>query len=159
MDTDEDVLVLYITTHGSRNAVLAADLPPLQLYNIDPPTLRRLLDDAGIRNRVLIISACYSGTFIPALSGPQTLIMTASTADRPSFGCGSESDFTYFGDALFNRALKQTLSFEDGFARALPVIQAREEAEGFEPSRPQIVVGETIRERLATVEQRLSAGF
>ena len=77
MDTQEDVLVLYVTTHGSRNAVLAVELPPLQLYNIDPPALKRMLDEAGIRNRVLIISACYSGSFIPELRGPDTLIMTA----------------------------------------------------------------------------------
>jgi hypothetical protein len=157
MDTQEDVLVLYVTTHGSRNAVLAVELPPLQLHNIDPPTLRRMLDEAGIRNRVLIISACYSGSFIPELRGPDTLIMTASTADRPSFGCGSESDFTYFGDAIFNRSLRETLSFEQGFATALPEIQAREEAQGFEPSQPQIAVGDAIRKRLAAVEKRLSA--
>ena len=157
MDTQEDILVLYITTHGSRNAVLAVDLPPLRLYNIDPPSLKALLDEAGIRNRVLIISACYSGSFIPLLRGPDTLIMTASTADRPSFGCGSESDFTYFGDALFNQALKQTRSFQEAFAMALPAIQAREEAEGFEPSRPQLAVGDAISGRLGAVSKRLEA--
>ena len=157
MDPQEDVLVLYMTTHGSRDAVLAIEQPPLKLYNIDAPTLKRLLDDAGIRNRVLIISACYSGGFIPGLRNPDTLIMTASAADRPSFGCGSESDFTYFGDAIFNGALKQTLSFEQGFAMAQPAILAREQAEGFEPSHPQIAVGDGIRVRLAAVEKRLAA--
>jgi hypothetical protein len=156
MDLQQDVLVLYLTTHGSRNAVLAADLPPLRLYNIDPPTLKSLLDEAGIKNRVLIISACFSGTFIAPLRGPDTLIMTASVADRPSFGCGSESEFTYFGDAVFNQALRQTVSFEQGFMLALPVISKREAAEGFEPSQPQIAVGEAIRQRLAGVEKRLT---
>ena len=103
MDTRYDVLVLYVTTHGSKNAVLAVEMPPLRLHNIDPATLKALLDEAGIRNRVLIISACYSGTFVAPLRGADTLIMTASIADRPSFGCGAESDFTYFGDAIFNR--------------------------------------------------------
>jgi hypothetical protein len=157
MDPKNDVLVLYVTTHGSRNAVLAVDLPPLTLYNIDPATLKGLLDEAGIRNRVLIISACYSGTFIEPLRGPDTLIMTASTADRPSFGCGSESDFTYFGDAIFNQALRQTVSFEDAFAQALPKILQREQAEGFEPSQPQIAVGDAIRGVLARVEKRLAS--
>jgi len=156
MDPEEDVLVLYVTTHGSRNAVLAVDLPPLKLYNMDPPTLKSMLDDAGIRNRVLIISACYSGTFVEPLRAPDTLIMTASVADRASFGCGTESDFTYFGDAIFNDALRRTLSFEEGFALALPVIQEREAAEGFEPSNPQIAVGSGIRQRLASIEKRLA---
>jgi hypothetical protein len=158
MDREQDVLVLYVTTHGSKNAVLAVDLPPLQLYNIDPPTLRSLLDEAGIRNRVLIISACYSGAFVEPLRTPDTLIMTASVADRPSFGCGAESDFTYFGDAVFNGALRRTRSFEEGFTLALPVIQEREAAEGFEASNPQIAVGSDIRQRLVTIEQRLAAG-
>ena len=156
MDTRNDVLVLYLTTHGSKNAVLATDMPPLRLYNIDPATLKALLDEAGIRNRVLIISACYSGTFIAPLRDADTLIMTASIADRPSFGCGAESSFTYFGDAIFNHALRQTVSFEEGFALALPRIQQREQAEGFEASQPQIAVGEAIRERLAGVEKRLA---
>jgi hypothetical protein len=155
MDRDEDVLLLYVTTHGSRNAVLATDMPPLRLYNMDPPTLKSLLDEAGIRNRVLIISACYSGTFIAPLRTPDTLIMTASLPDRTSFGCGSESDFTYFGDAIFNQALRRTLSFEEAFALALPAIQEREEAQGFEPSKPQISVGDDIRQRLAAIERRL----
>jgi Peptidase C13 family len=156
MDREQDILVLYVTTHGSRNAVLATDLPPLRLYNIDPPTLKSLLDEAGIRNRVLVISACYSGTFIEPLRAPDTLIMTASTADRPSFGCGTESDFTYFGDAIFNQALRRTVSFEEAFAQALPAIQAREAAEGFEASMPQMAVGNEIRQRLAAVEKRLA---
>lgn len=156
MDLKSDVLVLYLTTHGSPNAVLAVDMPPLKLYNIDPATLKSLLDEAGIGNRVLIISACYSGTFIAPLRNPDTLIMTASIADRPSFGCGSESDFTYFGDAIFNHALRQTLSFEQGFALALPRILQREEAEGFEPSQPQIAIGAAIRGVLAGVEKRLA---
>jgi hypothetical protein len=157
MDRQQDVLVLYLTTHGSRNAVLATDMPPLRLFNIDPPTLKRLLDEAGIRNRVLIISACYSGTFIAPLQSPDTLIITASTADRPSFGCGNDSDFTYFGDALFNQALRQTRSFEQGYALALPTIEQREQAQGFQPSRPQMSQGEAIRERLSAVEKRLSS--
>ncbi|NLD53752.1 MAG: hypothetical protein GX652_03720 [Burkholderiaceae bacterium] len=155
MDVEHDILVLYLTTHGSRNAVLATDLPPFDLYNLDPATLRRLLDEAGIRNRVLIISACYSGTFIPQLRDSRTLLMTASVADRPSFGCGTESSFTYFGDALFNHGLRETRSFEQAFALALPRIRQREEAEGFEASQPQIAVGPVIRERLALVEKRL----
>jgi hypothetical protein len=156
MDLEEDVLLLYVTTHGSRNAVLATDLPPLKLYNIDPPTLKSLLDESGIRNRVLIISACYSGTFIAPLRTPGTLIMTASVAERPSFGCGAESEFTYFGNAIFNQALRQTVSFEEAFTQALPAIQEREEAEGFEPSQPQIAVGDDIRQRLSALEKRLA---
>ncbi|MGE0798901.1 MAG: C13 family peptidase [Lautropia sp.] len=157
MDPAEDVLVLYLTTHGTPDFRLVAHFPPLALYHIDPAALKAMLDETGIRHRVLIISACYSGGFVEPLRGPDTLIMTASVRDRTSFGCGAESDFTYFGDALFNHGLRETWSFEAAFERALPRILAREQAGGFEPSLPQIDVGDGIRERLRRVEARLAA--
>ena len=65
-----------------------------------------MLDDAGIRNRVIVVSSCYSGTFVDALRDDDTLVMTASAKDRNSFGCSNEADFTYFGKAYFDEALR-----------------------------------------------------
>ncbi len=156
MNRDEDVLFLYLTTHGSPRFDLATRLEPLSLYTLDPPTLARMLDDAGIRHRVIVVSACYSGGFVDALANPDTLIMTAARRDRTSFGCGNRSDFTWFGRALFDEALRRSLSFEGAFAVALPVIAEREKAAGFEPSEPQIAAGERIRARLGEFERRLA---
>src|SRR5262249_20718981 len=99
MNPEEDVLVLYLTTHGSDKHRLAVVNWPLALQDIDPPMLRRMLDESGIKWRVLAISACYSGGFIEPLKSETTLIMTAADAKSTSFGCGTESDFTYFGKA------------------------------------------------------------
>ena len=79
-----------------------------------------MLDEARIKWRIIVVSACYSGGYIEPLKDDNTLIMTASAADRTSFGCGTESDATYFADALFQHALR----FEDSFVKAFEQARA-----------------------------------
>jgi hypothetical protein len=155
MDRDEDVLVLYLTSHGSEDHTLSAELRPLTLRDIEPAMLRRMLDDAGIRWRVVIVSACYSGGFIEPLRDDGTLIVTASDASNNSFGCSNDSDFTWFGKAFFDEELRRTHSFTTAFTRAAASICAREEREGENPSHPQISMGKVIRPRLRRIEERL----
>jgi hypothetical protein len=156
MNADEDVFVLYITSHGSRQHSIASRFPPMDFNEVTPQNLRAMLDASGIKNRVLIISACYSGGFIEPLKDPNTLIMTAAAADKPSFGCGAESDFTYFGKAVLDEQLrKNTLSFEQAFKNAIPVIRSRETAQGFDFSDPKISIGEKISPLLQSLEKQL----
>jgi hypothetical protein len=157
MDRKQDVLVLYLTSHGARNFELAASHWPLEVPTLTPTELRKALDDAGIRNRVIAISACYSGGWIDPLATDTTLIMTAADATHTSYGCGRRSELTFFGRALWDEQLRRTHTFEDAFAGAVPVIRQREadakKADGF--SNPQIRVGAGIRPALAEVARRL----
>ena len=157
MDREHDVLVVYLTSHGARNHELAASHGPLQVPPVTPELLRRWLDEAGIRNRVIAVSACYSGGWIEPLATDSTLVMTAADATHTSYGCGSRSELTFFGRAVFHEQLRQTHSFEQAFAAAVPLIQQREveagKADGF--SNPQIRVGEQIRPVLADLVTRL----
>jgi hypothetical protein len=159
MDRQNDVLVVYLTSHGAKNGRLAASNGPLQVDPVSPSELRRALDQAGIRHRVIAVSACYSGSWIAPLAGDTTLVMTAADAEHTSYGCGRLSELTYFGRALFDEQLRKTHSFEDAFAAAVPVIRQREtearKDDGF--SNPQISVGEKIRPVLRQLEQRLAA--
>ena len=157
MDLDEDVLVLYLSSHGSDTHQLAVDFWPLRLDAIDPPALKRLLDEAGIRWKVVIVSACYSGGFVEPLKDEYTAIITASSATRKSFGCGSGSDATYLAKALFDEELRRTYSFEKAFDGARKSIEERERAQGYEPSEPQIHMGPALRVKLAEIERRLAA--
>jgi hypothetical protein len=157
MNVDEDVLVLYLTSHGSEKHDLAVDFPPLRLAPVDPPALKAALDESGIKWKVVVVSACYSGGFVDALKESQTMIITASAADRQSFGCGNESDFTYLAKALFDEGLRRTRSFEAAFEVARETIARRERGRGFPPSEPQIAAGPAIREKLQEVERRLDA--
>ena len=155
MNPDEDVLFLYITSHGSEDHRLNMQFWPLQLNDIDPDMLRRMLDESGIKWRVIAISACYSGGFIERLKDERSVILTASDASNPSFGCGNASDFTYFAKAYFDEALRGTYSFVAAFDQARARIAAREKAEARTSSNPQIHVGSAAEAKLRRLSERL----
>jgi hypothetical protein len=157
MNPEEDVLVLYASSHGSQTHHLAVEFWPLRLASIDPPALKRALDQSGIKWKVIVVSACYSGGFVEPLKDEHTLVITASSPTKVSFGCGNESDSTYLAKALFDEEMRKTYSFEAAFAEARKSIEQRERGEGYTPSEPQIHVGDAIRGKLTQIEQRLAA--
>jgi len=157
MNREEDVLFLYITTHGSRSHELSVQLSPLQLETITPGGLRSLLEESGIKWKIIVISACYAGGFIGPLTEDHTLIMTAADATHTSFGCGNQYDYTYFGEALFKDQLPHTYSFVDAFEKARRTIEAREISEKLTPSNPQMFVSPAMRAKLKRFEQELQA--
>ena len=151
---EEDILFLYLTSHGQHKR-LSVRYGRVDFPDLRPAHLRRILDEVGIKNRVLAISACYSGSFIEALKGGNTLVMTASASDRVSFGCGHDGTFTYFGKALIGDALENEISFTRAFEIAARSIEKQEKKEGLVPSKPQIHVGKSIGAVLQKIEQHL----
>jgi hypothetical protein len=156
IDPEEDVVFVFLTTHGAENHSLAMEFWPLQLDGITPAALKSMLDEAGIRWRVVAISACYSGGFVAPLEDENTLVMTAADANNASFGCGADSDLTYFGKAYFDEALRDTYSFTTAFEAARRAIARREKALGLTPSNPQIFAGEAIAAKLRRMEERFA---
>lgn len=156
MNRDEDVLFLYLTSHGSPEHVLAVENGPLELDGLTPEMVRRMLAESRIKWRVIVVSACYAGGFIPPLADDRTLIVTAADATHESFGCENGKDFTWFGKAYCDEALRGTFSFVTAFERARETIRQREEREGETPSNPQVWVGEAMRRRLPLLEARLA---
>ena len=138
MDVDTDVLVLFMTSHGSPDHLLSVSMDPLPLDQIAPDDLNDVLQESHIRNKVLIISACYSGGFIKPLEGDTTMIITAAREDRSSFGCGTDSDITDFGRAFFFEGLNHTDTFTDAFNVAKSLIDAWEVRDHEKHSYPQI---------------------
>lgn len=134
----EDLIFIYLTSHGTHEHEFVLDQPRLELADLPADELASALAPLKNRDKVIVISACYSGGFIPALKDERTLIMTASREDRVSFGCSEEADFTYFGDALFAQALNQTDDLQQAFALAKAHVAEREQADNFEASEPQI---------------------
>ncbi|MBU6960625.1 caspase family protein [Pseudomonas sp. CVAP len=134
----EDLVFIYLTSHGTHEHELVLDQPRMELADLPADELAAVLAPLKNRDKIIVISACYSGGFIPALKDERTLIMTASRADRVSFGCSEEADFTYFGDALFVQALNQTDDLEQAFKLAKATVAERELADSFEASEPQI---------------------
>jgi hypothetical protein len=103
-----------------------------------------MLDQARVQYKAVIISACYSGVFIPHLATDNTLVITAADANHPSFGCENRAKWTYFGNAFFNVALRQSATIRDAYTTARSIILRRELRNGFEPSRPQIAGGANV---------------
>ncbi len=134
----EDVVFIYLTSHGTQEHELVLDQPRLELADLPADELAAALAPLKNRDKIIVISSCYSGGFIPALKDERTLIMTASRADRVSFGCSEEADFTYFGNALFAQALNQTDDLQKAFKLAQQFITEREQTDGYEASEPQI---------------------
>jgi hypothetical protein len=141
MNKDEDVLVLYLTSHGHWATGISYRDQDRATGNIAPARLAAMLADAGIKNRLVIVSACYSGVFIPALQNETTVTMTAASSEKPSFGCRAENDWTFFGDALINNAMRQPTPAGDAFAFARVLISQWETADRLDPSNPQIDIG------------------
>ena len=122
MDRDQDILFLFLTSHGSQNRELELDLEGMQFPALTADALGAAIRDSGIRWKVVVVSACYGGGFIDALRDDSTLVIAAARQDRRSFGCSDENDFTYFGRAYFKEALPESDSFQAAFARAAQLI-------------------------------------
>ena len=159
MDRDEDVLFLHLTSHGARDGQLASSFWPLEVESVTPAMLKGWLDAAGIRHRVISVSACYSGSWIAPLSDPDTLVMTAADADHTSYGCGRRSPLTFFGRAMYDEGMRTTWSFVEAHAAARTRIEQREKEAGKTDgySNPQIAVGERMRETLAALAKQRAA--
>jgi hypothetical protein len=143
LNRENDILFLILTSHGSHDglAVVAGRLREI----LTPAALGGMLDRTGVSHKVVVISACYSGIFIPRLANPQAMVMTAADAEHPSFGCQDKAKWTYFGDAFFNVALRKADNLQDAFARARTLVREREQRQGFIPSNPQIAGGENVK--------------
>ncbi len=159
MDKENDIVFIYLTSHGSDKNYLSVNLEPLRLNSIRPGDLKFYLDYVGIKNRIILVSACYSGGFIEPLKDEFSVIMTASSSDRTSFGCGSKSEFTYFGHAIFREQLNQKFNFITAFQDAIAAINEREKLEKLKSSQPQLYVGSQIGLKLEKLGQDLEGTF
>ena len=155
MDKEKDILFLFLTSHGGRDHKFSLDMWPWRFGDLDPKRLRGLIDASGIKWKVVVVSACYSGGFVEALKSPTTLVITASAPDKNSFGCSNEAEFTYFGKAYFDQALRKTTSFTEAFELARAEVLEREAQEKQTPSEPQIALGAEIAVKLQAFEAGL----
>lgn len=158
MKPDEDILLLYLTTHGDEDHNLLVDLDPLPLDQIGANDLSDILSKRPFKWKVVVVNACYSGGFVPSLQGPGTLVITAARSDRSSFGCGADSDITYFGHAWLVDGLNHTTDFMEAYRQASAEIAQWEAKDKLTPSEPQMSVGSGIAEQLALWRKHITPG-
>jgi hypothetical protein len=148
MSPQSDVLVLFLTSHGSEDG-LEVENGSLPLAQLAPTDLREALDKSGIRWRIVVVSACYAGVFVDALKNDTTAVVTAADAEHSSFGCESDRELTWFGEAFLKDALPGSASLEEAFHKAVGLIAKREDTEHETHSNPQLYIGPLIRKKLA----------
>lgn len=154
MDRNEDVLVLYSTSHGHPLGGLVYKDVARGIGALPPPKLAQVIDAPGFRNRLLILQACYSGQFVPSLAAEGTIVATAAAADRPSFGCSAGNDWTLYGHALINVAMREPQPLESQFRRASEIVAEAEQRAGLPPSNPQLSIGRATAGWLKAIEAR-----
>jgi hypothetical protein len=108
-----------------------------------------MVDQAcGQRPTVVILSACYSGVFIPAVSDANRAVFTAARPDRTSFGCSESDRYPYYDDCILS-SFPKAGDFGALAADAKACVAAKEIATGMKPpSEPQITVGAGLRPML-----------
>ncbi|MFM9969416.1 MAG: C13 family peptidase [Burkholderiales bacterium] len=156
MNRDEDILFLFLTSHGSKDHELALNQNNMGLRGLPAKELGQMLRESNVRWKVVVVSACYGGGFVDHLKDDHTLVIAAARHDRASFGCADENDFTYFGRAYFKESLPSSNSFEEAFGKADVLVRQWEQRDhqqtrrGGEPeySFPQIHKAAPIDEQL-----------
>jgi hypothetical protein len=144
LDPNEDVLFLFLTSHGGQRSGVALRLNGRRLGDIAPRQLADALASAGIKNRVVVISSCFSGQFVAPLANDDSLVITAAAANRTSFGCSTEAEWTYFGRSYFLDSLPRQKRFIQAFYDAQNIVAVKEVGDGMPPSQPQISIGPRI---------------
>ena len=152
MDRDNDILFLFLTSHGAKDHEFRLNQNAMSLRGLRPKELAEILEQSRIRWKLVLVSACYSGGFVEPLKSDTTMVITAARADRTSFGCEDENDFTYFGRAFFKEALPASASFQDAFGRAQALVgewEKKDKTPEGERSLPQMHSARPIAEHLA----------
>lgn len=157
MDLKEDVLVFYSTSHGSKELGLVYRDGDEGFGMIAPERLKLLLDELNFKRRILLLSACYSGIFVPELADDNTVIVTAASSDKPSFGCTPGNDWTFFGDAVVNHALRKPQPMTKAAEEATSLISMWEAKLGLDPSSPQVSIGADTAKWLTALETQMPA--
>ncbi|HTT78700.1 MAG TPA: C13 family peptidase [Stellaceae bacterium] len=135
--------LVFITSHGNqRDGLFLADGQRF----LDPASLARALAvGCRVAPTAVIASGCYSGAFARgAMRAPNRVILTASRADRPSFGCRVGRTYTVFDQCLI-AALPQAADWRIVFRRERRCVRRNERRLRVRPSRPQAYFGAAVK--------------
>jgi hypothetical protein len=133
----------YFTSHGNTDGIAMGD------NILSPQQMNQMITNAcGDRPTVVVVSACFSGVFIPILQGPNRFVMTAARPDRTSFGCGEQERYTFFDNCVVQNFVGAG-DFPDLANRVKACVAAREKKDGIKySSEPQLSIGTAIASQL-----------
>lgn len=139
-----DRMLVMLTSHGYHD-VLASVAANRRYPPIRGAELSDLLSPLADWETGVVISACYSGSLIPALRHPKRWIMTAAAADRNSYGCQFHGKQTYFIQGLLSAFAGPSMGLDAWHSAASRRIRAGEDAAKVTPSLPQLWVGPEVQ--------------
>jgi hypothetical protein len=132
--------LIYFSSHGAPTGVV------LNGQILPPALMDEMISGAcGQRPTIVVISACFSGVFVPALADPNRMILTAARPDRSSFGCSESDKYPYF-DTCMLQVLPTAHDFIAAGKAAQTCVAQKEAETGMRPpSEPQLSVGAALR--------------
>jgi hypothetical protein len=131
--------LIYFTSHGSPDGIV------VNQQIIGPNKIAGMVNNAcGSKPSVIVMSACFSGQFVPVLAGDNRVVISAARADRTSFGCGELDQYTFFDDC-FLRAMPKASDFAGMGDLVQQCVKFREEQlHATPPSEPQVSIGPKV---------------
>jgi hypothetical protein len=132
--------LVYFSSHGAPSGVVVDD------RLMSPNLLAAMLDETcRERPTIVVVSACFSGAFVPVLAAPNRMVLTAARRDRSSFGCGEADRYPYFDDC-FLKSFSAAHDFAELGPKAQACVARREKETGASPpSQPQLSIGAELR--------------
>ena len=143
----DDLAFVFLTSHGSHD-LFSLDFWDAGTTDLEATQFASMLARSGIRNAMIVVSSCYSGSFVDDIAAPDRMIVTAASADTTSFGCSDDNDWTWWGRAFFDEALRSNRDPRAAFWAATALVAEWEAEAGYPESRPQMDVGSEFEARL-----------
>ena len=139
----QDACLFYVSSHGKKGdgvymkRALDTQLTPAQLNTA-------LNWTCGTAPTVVMVSACYSGQFIQPLHADNRIIMTAASAQRPSFGCSEAQEYTFWDGCVIDH-FERSSTWENLYTNVKQCIAQKEQQLGYPASQPQAYFGKNMR--------------
>jgi hypothetical protein len=146
IDADDDIVMIYLAGSPGPGRTLAAVNPPLDLVDLSPAGLRQLLDAAGIRFRIIVVSTCEAGAWTDELADEETAVIASSAAGIRGDDCRGGLVASRFGDAFFGAMAKTS-----DLGSAFDVAKKRLAAIG--APAPVLTLGPALAEHLKSLQQ------
>jgi Peptidase C13 family len=140
---DDDIVVVFISTHGSKK-VLSVNVAQTEYEGLTASQLADALSPLGDRPTVVILAACFSGSFVPELRRDTRVVLTAASAERTSYGCDASGRNTFFVEELFKNNFDPGESMLQMMGRVRLQTLQRENRMHITHSDPQIYVGANV---------------
>ena len=146
-----DILWIFISSHGEKNLVVNR-VGNRKGEALNGEEINGFISKFKNVQKVIVISSCYSGSLIEKINDSKSIIMTAASKDRSSFGCSPSNSNTWFVNSMreaissiksSNSNLLLSKIFEQTKNR---VLINEKKLVGESSSNPQIFIGDKVNE-------------